>query len=65
MKCAHCQKPKARHRWAVQACADGRKKRSRWLCDEHDIALNRMVLTFLGDGAANAKLAAYEAKVKA
>jgi hypothetical protein len=59
MKCCHCAAPKARNRWELQACADGRKKRSRWLCDEHDAELNLLVLRFLGDPKAENKVAAY------
>lgn len=60
MKCAHCQAPKAGFAWDVKVCADGRKKRSKWLCGPCDVELNRMVLEFLGDPKAAEKLEAYQ-----
>ena len=60
MKCAHCATPKAPHRWTLQACADGRRKRSRYLCGPCDAELNLMVLRFLGDPRAAEKVASYK-----
>lgn len=61
MKCARCGAAKASYRWELKACADGRKKRSRYLCQEHDIELNAMVMTFLSISGAEEKLDAYRA----
>lgn len=46
MKCRACHARKSPHRWTIQVCADGRKKRVFYLCDEHDIELNAHVLSF-------------------
>lgn len=52
--CYRCGQPAA-HQW--QACADGRLYRP--LCLECDIALNLLVLTWMGDPDAEAKVAEY------
>ncbi len=59
MKCAHCHAPNAEHRWSPQLCADGRRKRSKRLCDVCDEALNRLVLEFFNDPMAGEKMAGY------
>lgn len=59
MKCAHCRAPKAAHRWTLQACADNRRKRAKYLCDPCDVEMNRTVLNFFNDPAAAEKLARY------
>lgn len=59
MKCAHCDKSNAPHSWALRLCAEGRRKRSKWLCDEHDAELNRLVLEFFNDPRVAEKMAAY------
>lgn len=63
MKCAHCQAPKAAHRWSIQACADKRRVRSKWLCTPCDIQLNALVLAFVSDAKAAEKMAAYQARM--
>lgn len=65
MKCAHCEAPRAKYRWQLQACADGRKKRSKWLCRQCDIRLNEMVLDFFRDPKAAEKVATYVAGMPA
>jgi hypothetical protein len=60
MKCAHCRCAKAANRWNVQACADDRKKRSKYLCDPCDVTLNRLVLEYFGDPQAGEKLRKYK-----
>jgi len=62
MKCTHCNTPKAKHQWKVQACADKRKKRSKWLCTSCDIELNKHVLEFLNIPNAESKLNEYRNK---
>jgi transposase-like protein len=62
MKCAHCNTPRAKHQWKVQACADKRKKRSKWLCTSCDIELNKHVLEFLNIPNAKDKLNEYRNK---
>jgi hypothetical protein len=44
-----------------QVCADGRAHRA--LCWVHDIAINRLVLEWVGDRHAHRKMVRYEAKV--
>lgn len=44
-----------------QVCADGRQFRA--LCWIHDIELNRLALTFVGDPERERKMAKYSAKV--
>ncbi len=46
MKCAHCGEPNAGCNWKPVLCADKRKQRSKWLCDECDYELNEFVMTF-------------------
>lgn len=55
--CIRCHAP-AVHQW--QVCADG--SRYRPLCLDCDIALNRLVLTWARDPAADEKVRAYEAR---
>lgn len=59
--CAHCRAPGADNEWTLWACADGRKKRVRKLCDPCDVELNRTVLFFFNDPAAAEKVARYAA----
>lgn len=56
--CFRCGKP-SRFQW--QVCADG--NRFRGLCSGCDVALNDLVLRWMGDPDADAKLAAYRARV--
>lgn len=53
---------KATDRWTLHLCADGNRKRVLRLCRKCDIALNRHVLTLLGDPRRDAKMARYETK---
>jgi hypothetical protein len=64
MKCARGKSPNARHRWELRACADGRKKRVKYLCDIHDVDLNETVMTFLGIRDAPRKVAEYRDAMK-
>ena len=54
LPCARCGKP-ARFQW--QICSDGNLYRP--LCTQCDIALNALVLRWIGDPDADAKIAAY------
>lgn len=60
MKCAHCNCSNAANRWEPKVCADGRKLRSKYLCDACDVDLNRMVLEFFNDPKAAEKMRAYQ-----
>lgn len=64
-RCAHCGAPRAAYVWNLQACADGRRKRSKRLCGPCDERLNALVLEFFNDPAAGDKLAAYRARMRA
>lgn len=61
MKCARCGVSRATNRWELTACADGGKRRSKYLCDEHDAELNEIAMKFLGVSGATEKAAAYRA----
>jgi hypothetical protein len=61
MKCARCKSPNARNRWELRACADGRKKRVKYLCDIHDVDLNEAVMSFLRIEGTSAKVSKYRA----
>jgi hypothetical protein len=61
MKCAHCRTPKAIASWELRACADGGKRRKKWLCSPCDIECNRMMLEFFNDPEAGEKIEAYKA----
>lgn len=58
-KCAHCGNKGATNLWHPALCADGRKKRSKRLCDPCDIELNRMVLEFFNYPNAADLMSAY------
>lgn len=53
--CYRCGCP-SEYQW--QICADGNQYRG--ICLQCDIALNRLVLTFMGDKDIEAKMSAYE-----
>jgi len=55
MKCYRCGK-KGTQTWNI--CADGNKKR--WVCDPCDVALNTMVLIFMGFRNWKSKIKRYE-----
>jgi len=55
MKCFRCGKP-AKHQW--QICADGNQYRA--ICLDCDIALNEMVLKFMGFPDWDEKMEAYK-----
>lgn len=59
MKCARCGSPRATNHWELTACADGGKRRSKYLCDLHDAELNEIAMTFLGIRDAQKKASAY------
>lgn len=54
LPCFRCG-AKAEHQW--QVCADGNVWRP--LCRPCDVALNRLVLTWMGDAEVEAKMAVY------
>lgn len=58
--CCRCGAP-ARYQWCI--CADGNVWRP--ICAACDIALNALVLSFMGDRDIVPKMRAYRAKVKA
>lgn len=58
LKCVRCGNT-AEHTW--QICADGNLHRP--LCLECDVALNALVLAWVGDPDAAAKMAAYRERV--
>jgi hypothetical protein len=60
MKCAHCHVPNADRGWYLTACADKRKRRSKRLCNECDVELNRIVLEYFNDPLALEKIEAYK-----
>lgn len=60
MNCSHCNTSNATNRWTPQLCADGRKKRSKYLCDPCDVELNRLMLEFFNDPRAAEKMRAYQ-----
>jgi hypothetical protein len=55
LKCIRCGAPAA-HQWSI--CADGNNHRP--ICQPCDIALNRLVLEWLGHPRADELVAAYE-----
>lgn len=55
LKCYRCKVRPAVHQW--QICADGNVWRP--ICVECDVALNRLVLIWIGDPDAQAKISAY------
>lgn len=57
--CVRCGEPAAQQ-W--QVCADAGRFRA--VCLGCDVALNRLVLKWAGDPSAEAKVAAYEARVR-
>ena len=61
MRCARCGASRATNRWELTACADGGRRRSKYLCDEHDAELNEIAMKFLGVSGATEKAAAYRA----
>jgi hypothetical protein len=61
MKCAHCGCAGAANTWNLQVCADGRRKRTKRLCDPCDALLNARVLAFFGDPKAAEKMRRYRA----
>lgn len=56
LKCYRCKKRRAVHQW--QCCADGNTWRP--LCLVCDIALNKLVLQWVGDPEWQSKLKAYK-----
>lgn len=54
LPCARCGQP-AVHQW--QICADGNLWRP--ICENCDVAINEMVLKFMGDKQVDAKIDAY------
>lgn len=60
MRCARCGRP-AVHQW--QVCADGNRWRP--ICEKCDVALNRVVLQFMGDPDCDVKVAQYQEAVNA
>lgn len=60
LPCFRCGEP-ARFQWSI--CADGNRQRP--LCAGCDVELNAMVLRWAGDPDAEAKIAAYRARVLA
>jgi NAD-dependent SIR2 family protein deacetylase len=58
LKCFRCGK-KAKYQW--QICADGNQYRP--ICEECDIALNEMVLKFMGFPDWQEKMEAYRKKI--
>lgn len=63
MKCAHCHETEAPYSWTLQACADGRKKRTKYLCEPCDIRLNKLVLNYFKDVKVSEKVLAYARKL--
>jgi len=59
VKCNHCRSAEGVNRWEPALCADGRRKRRKWLCDACDELLNRMVLEFFNDPKVEEKMARY------
>lgn len=59
LKCFRCGE-QAKQQW--QVCADDNTYRP--ICDDCDIALNELVLRFMGDKDAGKKMAAYRQKMK-
>lgn len=55
LRCFRCQRPKPELQW--QICADGNQFRP--ICRPCDVALNEMVLTFMGDRDMDRKMKAY------
>lgn len=54
LPCARCGKRPSCHQW--NACADGL---FRPICEDCDIELNRLVLTWMGDPEVDAKMERY------
>lgn len=63
VKCAHCGDGYSQRKWTLQAYADGRKKRTKYLCDTCDIRLNKFVLNYFKDVKASEKSLAYARKL--
>jgi len=64
MKCSSCKaarKGLKLHRWDMQLCADGRRRRVFHLCNECDVSLNYRMLLVMGDTNAERKIAKYKA----
>jgi hypothetical protein len=51
-------------RWDIRVCADGRRPRSFMLCDGCDVAVNGLILLFLGDKTAMKKLRRYALRAR-
>lgn len=61
LKCYRCKVNKATQQWNI--CADGNVYRA--ICTECDIALNKMVLEWIGDPNAGMKMYIYRIKLEA
>lgn len=62
-RCAECDATGVPlYKWDLNVCADNNRRRVFHLCTTHDIAMNRRILTLLGDPKLDQKMAAYEAK---
>lgn len=62
MKCSHCSqqhKRSALNRWEIRLCANHRRKRVFFLCDECDVELNFHMLIVMGDPKAQKKIDRY------
>lgn len=59
MKCSHCSVQNAEFKWHPALCADGRKRRTKYLCGICDMQLNRMMLEFFNDPKTEEKMAKY------
>lgn len=57
--CVHCNKREGEFCWDMTICADGRKKRPKYLCEPCDHMLNRFVLEFFNDPKSDEKMAKY------
>lgn len=57
--CGHCGKRRQVYSWKVWACASNGKKQEFFLCNQCDIKLNDLVLTFANDPDRVEKIAEY------
>lgn len=63
LKCFRCGGP-ATQQWRVDLCADGNQVEWRPFCDDCDVALNRLVLEFMGDPDVDRKMKQYMASLE-
>lgn len=62
MRCASCNRPKAKHKWDVAVCAMRGKRMTRRLCDPCDVSWNGLALAFFNHPKREKLMASYRAQ---